>query len=246
MIGVFDSGLGGLSALLPLLKLAPHADVLYYADTAALPLGEKSDAEIRARLHRALGFFAAEGVSGVLLACGTASSLLTDKCKESFTFPIIDILSPTASAIRALPKDASVLFLGTPASVRAARFPSALARGASPVFSLPCPSLVRAAESGKPCRKAIAHALAPAKALSPQAVVLGCTHFSLLAREIAAHFPSARMLDAASLGAAATAARVPTDGEGTLRFVTTDAPDRFSLCASRVLSRPVRAELILS
>ena len=246
MIGVFDSGLGGLSALFPLLKLSPRADILYYADTAALPLGEKSDSEIRARLCRALGFFAAEGVDGVLLACGTASSLLTDKCKFSFTFPIIDILSPVAGVLRALPKDASVLVLGTHASVRAARFSTALARGDAPVFSLPCPALVEAAESGKKRDKRIFRALAPAKALSPQAVVLGCTHFSLLAREISAHFPASRIVDAASLGAAAIAARLPLDGEGTLRFVTTGDPSRFSVGASRVLSRPVQAEQIIS
>ena len=71
MIGVFDSGVGGLSAFLPLRSLLPSADLLYYADTAALPLGEKSDGEILARVRRALGFFERMGVSGVLLACGT-------------------------------------------------------------------------------------------------------------------------------------------------------------------------------
>ncbi len=246
MIGVFDSGLGGIAALLPLLKLAPHADILYYADTEALPLGEKSDAEIRARVGRALAFFADAGVEGVLLACGTASSLLTEKCKESFAFPIVDILSPTASALRALPKDASVLLLATPATVRASRFASALARSSRPVFSFPAPALVKLAEAGNACPQKIARAVSLAQAVAPQAVVLGCTHFSLLSREIASFFPKSRILDAAALGAAATAARIPLTGDGQLRFCTTGDPDRFSKRASRILSRPVRAEQIIS
>ena len=246
MIGVFDSGLGGLSALLPLRALAPRADILYYADTAALPLGEKSDAEIQARLSRALAFFAREGVSGVLLACGTASSLLTQKCKASFAFPVVDIITPTANALRALPKEASVLLLGTPASVRAARFSSALVRADAPVFSLPCPALVSLAESGRACPKRIARALLPARTLSPQAVVLGCTHFSLLSREIAAHFPSARIFDAAALGAAAAVSRLPLNGDGQLRFCVTGDPDRFASRASAILSRPVRTEQIIT
>ena len=244
MIGVFDSGLGGLSALPTLASLAPHADILYYADTAALPLGEKSDEEISARLWRALVYFASEGVSGVLLACGTASSLLTQKCKESFAFPIIDIISPTASALRALPKGTRTLFLGTPAAVRAARFPCRLARGNAPVFSLPCPKLVSLAESGKASLNRVARILSPAVSLLPEAVVLGCTHFSLLSAEISAVFPTAHVFDAAALGAAATAARLTHEGEGTLRFRTTGDPAHFNARASHILARTVCAEKI--
>ena len=245
MIGVFDSGVGGLSALSPLAHLLPRADILYYADTAALPLGVKSEEEILERLLLALRFFEQAGVSGVLLACGTASSLLTQKCKASFAFPIVDIIAPTASALRALPKDTRTLFLGTPAAVRAARFPSLLARGAAPIFSLPCPALVSLAESGRASYRRVARVLSPARDLSPRAVVLGCTHFSLLSAEIAAVFPAAHIFDAAALGAAAAASRLSPSGEGTLRFRTTGDPAHFNERASRILSRTVRAEKLL-
>ena len=82
MIGVFDSGIGGLSALAPLTRLMPSADILYYADTAALPLGTKRDEEILERLLLALRFFERAGASGVLLACGTASGIYKEKCKK--------------------------------------------------------------------------------------------------------------------------------------------------------------------
>ncbi len=245
MIGVFDSGIGGLSALLPLEALLPKADILYYADTASLPLGEKSDEEIRARTLRALCFFAQAGVDGVLLACGTASSLLTEECKESFAFPMMDIISPTEAAIKSMPKRARVLLLGTPAAIRSGVFASALARRGSTVFSLPCPRFVRLAEGGAPySARVIRKTLAPACALAPDAVVLGCTHFPFLKEEIAATLKSTRLIDAAACAAAAAASRFDGEGKGEIRFFTTGDPQPFEKRASRVLRRAVKAQRI--
>lgn len=246
MIGVFDSGVGGLSALAPLRRMMPSADILYLADTAALPLGEKSDAEISSRISRALSCFRAESVSAVLLACGTASSLITEECKERFPFPIFDIISPTASTARSLPPSATVVLLSTEAAARAGVFASALSRRALPVFTLACPAFVRMAESGKhPSRKALCRILSPILPLAPSGVILGCTHFSLLEKEIAAALPHARIFDAAALGAVALAAHLygtkEETGCGTTRFFVTGDPRRFERSAARVLKHPVRA-----
>ena len=245
MIGIFDSGVGGLSALMPLRTLLPNADLVYYADTAALPLGEKSDREIRDRLTRALRFFDHTGVDGVLLACGTASSLLTKECKESFAFPIIDIISPTKAVIKSLGRDARVLLLATPAAVRSSRFASALVRKESTVFSLACPRFVTLAERGAPVSaRAVYRTLAPTLALKPDAVVLGCTHFSHLKREIADALPEAKIIDAAACAAAGAAARMSGAGRGEERFFVTGDPVRFAKRASLLLRRPVTAEKI--
>ena len=245
MIGVFDSGVGGLSALAPLERLLPKADLWYYADTAALPLGTKSDEEIRERIMRALCFFEAMGAEGVLLACGTASSLLTKECKQRFAFQIVDILSPTAMTAGSLPRDARVLLLATPAAVRAGVFSAALARKKATVFSLPCPRFVRLAELGAPIpSRAVRRTLAPARFLQPTAVVLGCTHFSLLKEEISAHLPHTRVIDAAACGAAAAAARFGGGGCGERRFLVTGDPQRFARRASVILHRHIHAEHI--
>ncbi len=244
MIGVFDSGVGGLSALIPLEGLMPRADLLYYADTAALPLGMKSDEEILDRLSLALRFFERAGVSGVLLACGTASSLLTKECKEKFSFPIIDIISPAAVAAKGLPKHSRVLLLATPAAIRAGAFASALARKNQPLFSLPCPRLVRLAERGKASPFAMRRALGIAPRMKSDAVVLGCTHFSHLKAEISRLLPSARLIDAAHCAAAAAAARFDHEGKGIRRFLVTGDPYRFEKRASAILRRPVKAEKI--
>lgn len=245
MIGVFDSGIGGLSALAPLEALLPRADVLYYADTAFLPLGEKSDAQILARLSRAFAFFEREGVNGVLLACGTASSLLTKKCKESFAFPVVNIISPTRAVAKSLPKGTRVLLLGTPATIRSGVFASALARQESTVFSLPCPRFVCLAERGTPhASRVIRKTLAPALALAPDAVVLGCTHFPFLKEEIAAFFGNARLIDPAACAAAAAASQFDGNGGGERRFFTTGEPLPFAKRASCILRREIKAERI--
>ena len=246
MIGVFDSGLGGLSALAPLKDLLPRADLLYLADTAALPLGEKSDGEITSRLTRALALFRREGVSAVLLACGTASSLITEKCKEKFPFPIFDIISPAASAARSLPQGTRAVLLCTEAAARTGKFASALARKQTPIFTLACPAFVRMAESGKaPSHRAVRRVLAPIFPVAPSGVILGCTHFSLLQKEIAAALPGARLFDAAALSAAALTARLygtkAAEGSGETRFLVTGDARRFAKSASRVLKYPVTA-----
>lgn len=244
MIGVFDSGVGGLSAFLPLSRLLPHADLLYYADTAALPLGERTDKEIRARLFAALTFFERRGVEGVLLACGTASALLSEECKERFTFPILDIISPTANAVCALPKGGRTLLLATQAAVRSGGFASRLAYAASPVFSLPCPALVRIAEGSARRYETVDRVLAPADCLAPTSVVLGCTHFSLLKEKIAAHFPHARIFDAALCGASFACSRFSDSGSGTRSFFVTGDPATFAQKAKAILPYPIKPDKI--
>ena len=249
MIGVFDSGLGGLAALRPLRALLPHTDLVYFADTEALPLGEKTDEEIVGRTLRALGFFSAMGVRAVLLACGTASSLFPTKCKENFAFSIFDIISPTAAAVKQMPKDTQTVLLSTEAAARAGVFACALASKNAPVLSLACPALVALAE-GKhpPSDDAVARALSPVLPLCPAGIVLGCTHFSLLATHIARLLPRARLFDAAACGATALAASIrATDaakGEATTRFFVTGEARRFEAGASRVLGNPVTAKRI--
>ena len=249
MIGIFDSGLGGLSALMPLKRHLPAADILYLADTAALPLGEKSDDEIRARIFSALAFFHARGADAVLLACGTASSLITDKCKERFTFPIFDIIQPTAKAIKDHFGGGRIALLCTEAAARAGTFAAALAHGDTPVYSLGCPALVHMAEGSAPkAPRAMAKALAPILPLRADLTVLGCTHFSLLSHEIGRALPHSRIVDAALCGAMQVAHHAPLPlgrrESGKTLFFTTGSPSPFDASASRVLGISVRAQQV--
>lgn len=237
MIGVFDSGAGGLCALKELSRLRPASAFLYYADTAALPFGEKSPAFIRERIRRALSFFKEQGADAVLFACGTASSYLTGECKQSFTFPIFDILTPAAQAASGF---ARVGLIATKATVARAHFAAALAAsGGRTVFSLACPTLVPLAEEGgRRGRREVRRALSPLVPAAPDALVLGCTHFSLLQAPIARALPRAVLIDAAAHAAKAVADALPGKEEAPLcRFAVTGRPEDFYRTACRVLGR---------
>ena len=135
----------------------------------------------------------------------------------------------------------------TMAAARAGAFAAALAQRDAPVFSLACPALVRIAEGDIIGRKrAVTRTLAPLFSVRPTAIVLGCTHFSLLQPIIAAHFPSAYILDAAACAASATAAYVMAhaakEEAGRTLFFTTGAPAPFSGKASRILGYSTHAE----
>ena len=251
-IGVFDSGVGGISVLRELMRQMPHESFVYYGDSANAPYGARTPEEVCALTEAHVQQLIDRGAKAIVIACNTATGAAIRFLREKYTqIPIIGMEPAIKPAVQAYP-GGRILVMATPVTLSSPGFRRLMEAHAdqAEILPAPCSQLARMIESGRldgeELEEYLRAELADFLKAPPEAVVLGCTHFSLLAREIAAHFPSAHMLDAASLGAAATAARVPTDGEGTLRFVTTDAPDRFSLCASRVLSRPVRAELILS
>lgn len=226
MIAVFDSGVGGISALLPLARRLPQTDLLYLADAASLPLGEKSPAEIRERLRRALSYLSSFRPSAVLIACGTASAFCDGETRSRFSFPIFDVIAPTAHAILNASPTESILLLGTAATVRAGVFARAIAACGQRVDALACPHLVSLAEAPAiPDPALLWQATRPAVRLAPSHLVLGCTHFSLLSSQLCALFPTARLWDAATIAAHAMADALPPlpPERGECRFLTTAA-----------------------
>lgn len=131
MIGVFDSGVGGLSSLLCLQELLPRADLVYYADEAHLPYGEKSADEICRLTEAACARLVREGATAILAACGTASSVALPYLKERFSVPIFGIAAPTAQAVAAVKTAGDILILATEASIRAGVFAREIANFAN-------------------------------------------------------------------------------------------------------------------
>lgn len=227
MIGVFDSGVGGLSALLPLCKRMPWQSFWYYADTAALPLGEKTPRAVLARIKKALAFFEEKGAEAVLFACGTASSCLTSRLRAAVSFPIYDIISPVCARMKQGGRKKTTVLLGTSYTVKNGTFACALARS-QPLFSLACPDFVPMAEGILPrTRERFVKTLSPLFPIHPHRIVLGCTHFSWLKKEIARTMPRATLIDAAACAAEAVArgaphwAKAPCASTPYMRFAVT-------------------------
>ena len=219
MIGVFDSGVGGLFALRALRACLPRADLVYYADTRNLPYGGREAWELLALSRRAILRLQACGARAVLAACGTVSSTVLPQLREETDLPLYGIIAPTAEAVQRTLGGGEVLLLGTQATVQAGVLQRALEErvGRGRVRALACPSLVSMAECGRTDRAALCRLLAPHLTRETGAVVLGCTHFSRLAPDIAALAPRAAIIDGAREAAWAFAAALPhalTRGEG--------------------------------
>lgn len=241
MIGVFDSGVGGLCALSHLCRLLPHTDILYYADTAHLPFGCREASEICAYTRRALAFFRTAQVDAVLVACGTAGSLALEKCKEDFTFPLFDVITPAAHAACEASHSKRIAVAATAATVKSGAFTRAVQAIAprAEVLSLACPAFVPLAEEGASAGEqffAVQKALSPIRDWQADTLILGCTHFPLLRGTIEALFPHLTIIDAAKEGARALAAAVSVpEEEGRVRFFVTEGASRFRERASFVL-----------
>lgn len=248
MIGLFDSGVGGLYSLCRLRGRFPAADICYFGDTRHLPYGEKEPAEILSLARRAVRFLRARGASAVLCACGTVSSVALPRLREEYDIPLYGILHPTAekAAAHARMAGGHIALLGTQATVAAGAFATEIHRFAphAPLHSLPCPAFVPLSEAGitapadPRAASVAARTLAPLGGLPIRTVVLGCTHFSRLRDLIGGFFPAAALIDGATEGADAIAEYLPaagTVGNGETHLFTSGDREAFARAAAPIL-----------
>ncbi|MBQ8350765.1 MAG: glutamate racemase [Clostridia bacterium] len=238
MIGLFDSGVGGLYALRELRARCPTADLLYFADTRNLPYGTREGWELMALGRRAITRLTSRGASVILSACGTISSVALPMLQNEFSLPLYGILEPTVEACRAV-RGKEILLLGTQATVKAGLLSCMLERACGgSVTTLACPALVSMAERDVHGTAAVGEVLASVCNRRPTAVVLGCTHFSHFAEEIGLLFPHSRIIDSAREAARVLAATLPPavlQGAGRCELLTSGDEGAFSQAAERIL-----------
>ncbi|MBN1902667.1 glutamate racemase [Candidatus Sumerlaeota bacterium] len=184
-IGIFDSGLGGLSVLVEILKVLPRERFVYYADSGFAPYGHKSREEIKERCYSITEILLKRGVKALVVACNTATSSAVEDMRRGFSIPIVGMEPALKPAYEAnLP--GKILVLGTPFTINEPKYQNLLKRFISnkEIVSLPCPGLVELIEKGdinspelKSRLKELFRGLAPEEF---SCVVLGCTHFIYL------------------------------------------------------------------
>ena len=253
MIGVFDSGVGGLFVLSALRAAMPEADFLYYADTARLPFGVRSPDLIRRYAREAGARFAAWGVDFLQVACGTVSALALGEIADAAGCPVAGVIRPVAHEIAEAGRR-RVLILSTEATAISRVFEAALASESPGTVSLSigCPLFVSLVENGFSSRNDpallsfVGRTLAPGQTFFPDAVLLGCTHFRLLSPAVSSLFPGVPLYDcgeaAARALATSSAGQKETEG-GSLRVLVSDNPDRFRRAAERVAALPPGARV---
>ncbi|MDL2344185.1 glutamate racemase [Deinococcus sp. MIMF12] len=196
-LGVFDSGVGGLSVLAELRRAMPGKDFLYLADTAHVPIGARPDEEIRDLTARAVAALHARRAGGVVVACNTASAFSLTHLRERYgpDFPVIGLVPAVKPAVAAT-RTGVVGVLATPGTLRGTLLKDVIARFAEPagvqVLTAVSAELVPLVEAGQArgerARAVLREVLAPLAGAGADQLVLGCTHYPFLAPSIRAEF----------------------------------------------------------
>lgn len=251
-IGIFDSGLGGLTGYRALRDLLPRQNLIYFGDTARVPYGTRSREVIRRYTLQDARFLLSRNVGAILVACGTASSNALDLLEQTFDLPIVGVVKPASEQAVSVAASGNgrVLVLGTAATVATGAYERAI-HALDPriqVRSAACPLFVPLVENGHTRKGDVAATaiaqeyLLPHEAFRPDVILLGCTHYPLLAEVIADVLPGPVQISAGEASARAMASLVVDGAEegepGTDAFFTSDDPEVFYREASRFLGAP--------
>ena len=241
-IGVFDSGVGGLTVLRELTRTLPGERFFYLGDTARGPYGTKSRETVtRYSIEIANYLIARHDIKMLVVACNTASSLALPALRKIYRIPVVGMVDPCVRRVASLPRRDAIGVIGTSGTIRSGAYEQALraALPAARVFCQPCPLLVSLAEEGwmeKPVTRAvIAEYLAPFREAPPDAMILGCTHYPVLKKPIREILGGGTVLVDSGEEAARVVDTLVSEsgmkrerGEAEVRFLVTDDPERFA------------------
>ena len=269
VIGVFDSGFGGLTVLKELVSMVSDADYLYFGDTARLPYGSKSAATVAHYAISCARFIEQRGASMLVVACNTASALALNAVQQAVTIPVIGVIEPGAASAAAASKSKVVHVIATAATVSSHAYRRALEDRGVVGIEKACPLFVPLVEEGwidHPVTEQVAHIYMREVTAGdgrkqnnedePRAdvLVLGCTHYPLLRPVLRRIIPShVRIIDSAEATAHLVAeklgvsigARRMNSAEAVLRFFATDSVDKFGTLGARFLGQRIdRVELV--
>jgi glutamate racemase len=258
-IGIFDSGVGGLTVLKALRARLPGEHLLYLGDTARLPYGTKGPDTVNRYAVQAAGHLVERGIKLLVVACNTASAVAMPALTAKFApLPVTGVVESTAATAAAQSKSGHIAVLATESTVRGGAYERAiLARRADArVYSQACSLLVALAEEGwvegalveSVVREYLQPLLAEKRREGLDCLVLGCTHFPLLKEAIAkVAGPDVRIVDSAETAAASVARMLDQGkiarghGEGAARYLATDGPERFARVGSLFLGQPIKS-----
>lgn len=247
-IGVFDSGLGGLTTVRELRRLLPGEDIVYFGDTGRVPYGSRSKETIIRYARQDVAFLRTFDLKMIVIACGTVSTTALDTLARENPIPVVGVVAPAAAAAARATRSGRIGLIGTQASIRSGAY-EALIRREDPsarVFAQPCPLFVPLVENGRFRRGDVVietvadEYLTPLEEAEVDTLVLGCTHYPLLEEVISARMgPSVRLVNAGAEGAREAAARLAetdsraekTEG-GSCRWFVSDRQEDFSRLAS--------------
>jgi glutamate racemase len=256
-IGVFDSGVGGLTVLDECLAALPAEDFVYFGDTAFFPYGEKSVEDLRRRALAIVRWLAAQDVKLVMVACNTATAAVLPWLQREVATPLVGVMGPEAHAAAQATRNRRVGLLATEATVASGSYPRMVrAHDAGiEVTSVACPRLAPAIQRGDPVAEIEAMAreyTAPLREAGVDTVILGCTHYPMIDRMLRRLLPGVVLIRSGEEIAREVAEtlerkglRRPPNGEGDYRFACSGDAASFRELGSRFLQLPFRAVAVV-
>jgi glutamate racemase len=254
-VGVFDSGVGGLTVLHECLVTMPHEDFVYLGDNARLPYGPRELHEVRTFAREIAAFLESQGVKLVVVACNTATSAALPQLQEELSVPVVGVITPEAHAAVQATRNRRIGLLATEGTVAAGRYAElvhALDAGVE-LAAFACPRLVPLIESDDPfgaeTTEAAREYAQPLKAAHVDTVILGCTHYPLIrpifqrvfGRDVTLVFSAEETAREVGQTLARKGFEHDPAREGSCRFLTTGDPEGFRAMGVRFLQLPIDA-----
>ncbi len=253
-VGVFDSGVGGLTVFRALERQLPRERFVYLGDTARVPYGTRSPETIRRYSVQAARFLVGHRVKMIVVACNSASSVALEAIADAAQVPVVGVIDPGARRAVEIARGGPIGVIGTRATIASGAYPTAIERLApgTRVVSRACPLFVPLVEEGwtegEVARGIAERYLAPLRDAGVAALVLGCTHYPLLNSIIGEVMgPQVALIDSASAVAAAAQERLTAEKDGDFgtepsdghHYYVTDTPEPFQVVAESFLGRPL-------
>ncbi len=253
-IGVFDSGIGGLTVVRELRARLPNENIVYFGDTARVPYGIKSNQTITRFAREDCEFLRRFEPKIIVVACNTVSAVALSELDSLLDIPICGVVDPGAKHAVLLAKGHTIAVLATEATIASDAYRRAMNKfqPGTRVIQKPCPLFVPLVEEGRQCDDPITQAIVsdyldPILALDPKVLVLGCTHYPLLKEAVAsAAGPGVHLVDSGEQTAKtvverlrSTSALREAGGPGNLTCYVSDNPQRFRELGQRFLNQPV-------
>lgn len=251
-IGVFDSGVGGLTVVAEIRRRLPHEEIIYFGDTARLPYGNKSPETVRRYSREIARFLEGKGIRFLVVACNTSSSYALDILPHEVTVPVLGMIEPGASAAVSATSNGRVGLIGTRATVASGAYARAIGMmdPSIQVFSQACPLFVPLVEEGwaedKISLDVTRRYLTPILEREIDTLILGCTHYPVLMATLArVAGPGVKLLSSATSAVDALVKIIgespasPEVGRGGVTFYVTDAGTHFREIGQRILGEAI-------
>jgi len=231
-IGIFDSGIGGLTVLKEISKEFPDADIYYLGDTARVPYGNKSKDTIIRYSVEAANYLKNFGIDALIVACNTASSYALDKLKNILDIPVIGVVEPGVETALRFTRNCKVGVIGTSATIRSGSYKKLLEKNSISVYQKPCPLFVPLVEEGivegQIAELVVKEYLDSLIEEGIDTLILGCTHYPLLKKTIKKLYPHLKIVDSSeAIAEFLHRENIRFNGTGVKKIYITDESENF-------------------